>query len=63
MKMIRKWITPLGIALIVCAPITSSAAVKIYSAPQGIEARYSCSSRTTVGFILVGTEEDHFVFG
>ena len=36
--MIKKWITPLGIALIVCAPITSSAAVKIYSAPQGIEA-------------------------
>jgi hypothetical protein len=37
MKMIKKWITPLGIALIVCAPITSSAAVKIYSAPGGIE--------------------------
>ncbi len=37
MKKIKKWITPLGIALIMGTPITSYAAVKIYSAPEGIE--------------------------
>jgi hypothetical protein len=37
MEKIRNWITTLGITLILGSPITSSAAVKIYSAPEGIE--------------------------
>jgi hypothetical protein len=37
MGKIRNWITTLGITLISGAPITSSAAVKVYSAPEGIE--------------------------
>jgi len=38
MKKIKNWMMPLGIALMMGVPITSSAAVKIYSAPEGIEA-------------------------
>jgi len=37
MKKIKNWITTLGLTLIIGAPITSSAAVKIYSAPAGID--------------------------
>ncbi|MEI6397988.1 MAG: hypothetical protein WCO71_04375, partial [Pseudomonadota bacterium] len=37
MKKIKNWITTLGVTLIMGAPITSSAAVKIYSAPAGVD--------------------------
>ena len=38
MKKIGNWIIALATALVMGFPMTSSAAVKMYSAPQGIEA-------------------------